>query len=124
MLLLNSCLPNYGPIMRIKKLALFSFLIIFSIPSFGLKYFFTEDLGIQGNIRRCKYSNGQVYTVNSINLCPMSVDGPSPSMGTGTGFYKATYLDGMTRVCIYDVLGSKRGIRVSSTDICPLAQEF
>lgn len=101
-------------------------LIIFLIPtsSYGWKYFFVEDLGIQGNIRRCKYDNGQVYTVNSINLCPMSVEGPAPNMGTGTGFYRGTYLDGMTRVCVYDVLGNQRGIRVNSTDICPLNYEF
>ena len=110
--------------MNIKKLISTSLLILISPPSFGLEYFFTEDLGIQGMVRRCRYSDGQVYTVNSINLCPMSVKGPSPDMGIGTGSYQGTYLDGMTRVCVYDVLGNKRGIRVNSTDICPLTQDF
>lgn len=110
--------------MKIKKLSFLFLFLVISTPSFGLKYFLAEDLGIQGNVRRCQYSDGQIYTVNSINLCPMSVDAPSPNMGTGTGFYKGTYLDGMTRVCVYDVLGNQRGIRVNSTDICPLTQQF
>ncbi len=99
-------------------------IFLFSTLTFGWTYFFTEDLGVYGNVRRCKYDNGKVYTVNSINLCPMSVNGPGPGMGSGTGFYKGTYLDGITRVCVYDVLGNQRAIRIDSTDICPLNHEF
>ena len=110
--------------MNMKKVVFLIFTLLISTSSFGWKYFLSEDLGIQGNVRQCKYDNNQIYTVNSINLCPMSVDGPSPGMGNGTGFYKRTYMDGMTRVCVYDVLGNQRAIRINSTDICPLNQEF
>lgn len=83
-----------------------------------------EDLGVHGVMRHCKYSNGQVYAVNAAELCQISMEDSAPGFGQGQGFFKGEYQDGMTKVCVYDVLGERRGIRVNSTSICPLNPKF
>ena len=46
------------------------------------------------------------------------------SFGKGTGFLAGEYLDGMTKVCVYDVMGEKKAIRLNSTSLCPLNPRF
>jgi hypothetical protein len=79
-----------------------------------------EDLGIRGVMRYCKYSNGKIYTVNATEICQISIEDSAPGFGQGQGFLKGEYQDGMTKVCVYDVLGEQRAIRVNSISICPL----
>lgn len=93
-----------------------------------MTYFLTNDLGISGLQHYCEYSDGNTYSVNSTQLCPMSVniDGfQSPPGSPGmTGFKSGEYRDGMTKVCVYNVLGNDRFLRVDGTDICPLTYAF
>lgn len=92
----------------------------------AMTYFLVQDLGVQGNVRRCKYNNGKIYTVNATELCAMSVeeDGPLPPSGQTMGFLVGEYQDGMTKVCVYDVLGNKRALRLNSVSLCPLNAKF
>lgn len=83
-----------------------------------------EDLGVRGVMRQCKYSNGKVYAVNAAEICQISIEDSAPGFGKGQGFLKGEYEDGMTKVCVYDVLGEKRAIRINITSICPLDPIF
>ena len=100
--------------------------VLLAFQAEAMTYFLVQDLGVQGNVRRCKYSNGKIYTVNATELCSMSVeeDGPLPPSGQTMGFLLGEYQDGMTKVCVYDVLGNKRALRLSSTSLCPLNAKF
>jgi hypothetical protein len=99
-----------------------------TVPAQAMTYFLTNDLGISGFQRLCQYSDGNTYSVNSTQLCPMSVDVDGVQMPAGapgvTGFKAGEYRDGMTKVCVYSVLGSTRSIRMNSTDLCPLTYDF
>lgn len=106
------------------SLALALCLAINSQTAFAMKYFLEQDLGIQGNVHLCRYSDGNVYSFRANSLCPLSVDAPGGGMGSGTGFLKGSYVDGMTRVCVYNVMGQQRATRVDSYEICPINQEF
>lgn len=83
-----------------------------------------QDLGVRGVMRYCKYSNGKVYTINAVEICQISIEDSAPGFGQGQGFLKGEYQDGMTKVCVYDVLGQQKGLRISSTSICPIAPKF
>ena len=48
------------------------------IPSFAWTYFLQQDLGVQGLVHLCKYSNGKVYTFNGTELCPPSIEDSAP----------------------------------------------
>ena len=37
-----------------------------------------------------------------------------------TGFLKGSYVSGMNKICIYDVLGSEVHITIKAAEICPL----
>ena len=92
--------------------------------------FLSQDLGVHGLYHLCKYSNGQVYSYNATDLCPLSIEDDNPEMsnpsasGGETGFYSGEYQDGMTKVCVYNVLGYNESIRVSSVAICPQTYKF
>lgn len=92
----------------------------------AIPVYLTKDLGVKGVMRYCQYSNGKIYTVNATELCEMSVEegGPLPQSGQTVGFLAGEYQDGMTKVCVYDVLGEKKAIRLNSTSLCPLNQKF
>jgi hypothetical protein len=85
--------------------------------------FLQSDLGVRGLMRYCKYSNGKVYTVNSTDLCQMSVEEGLPTRGA-VGFLQGEYMDGMTKVCVYDVLGQRQALRVGGVELCPLGPRF
>lgn len=87
-------------------------------------YNLVEDLGVRGLSRYCKYNNGAVYTVNAAEICQITVEDSAPGFGQGQGFLKGEYEDGMTKVCVYDVLGDQRAIRINGTSICPLNAKF
>lgn len=108
--------------------ALKAMLIVFGLaipfPAYAWTYFVQGDFGVRGLVRYCKYSNGNIYTVNSTELCPMSIEDSAPGFGLGQGFLVGEYQDGMTKICIYDVLGEKRALRLPSTSLCPLNAWF
>ena len=87
-------------------------------------YYLEADLGVRGLMRYCKYSNGRIYTVNAVEICQLSVEDSAPGFGQGQGFLQGEYQDGMTKVCVYQVLGEKRALRIPSTSICPLNPSF
>lgn len=95
-----------------------------SIYTHAWTYHLEKDLGVQGVVRYCKYNNGKIYTVNSSEICQISIQDSPPDFGQGQGFLKGEYRDGMTKVCVYDVLGEQKALRVSSTSICPLSPKF
>jgi hypothetical protein len=98
------------------------------VPAQAMTYFLTNDLGVSGFQHLCQYSDGNTYSVNSTQLCPTSVnvDGVQTAPGgpSQTGFKSGEYRDGLTKVCVYNVLGSNRFLRVESTDLCPLTYDF
>ncbi len=94
-------------------------------PAAAMTYFLSSDLGVEGFMRYCEFSDGKVYTVNSTELCPMSIEvGGAPTPSGIMGFKKGEYQDGMTKVCVYDVLGSERAVRVDSYELCPISPQF
>ena len=90
----------------------------------ALPIFLSQDLGVKGLMRYCKYSNGKIYTVNATDLCELSIEDGMQSSGQATGFLAREYEDGMTKVCVYDVLGEKKALRLSSASLCPLNAKF
>ncbi|MCZ4270883.1 hypothetical protein [Maritalea porphyrae] len=105
-----------------KKALLIS--LLFVGPANAWTYNLKRDLGVVGFQRHCLYSNDETYAVNSTDLCPMSVEDSAPGFGGGTGYYQGEYQDGLNKVCVYDVLGEQRAIRVSSISLCPQTQRF
>ena len=93
-------------------------------PSFAWTYDLQQDLGVQGLVHLCRYSNGKIYTVNAVDLCPLSIEDSAPGFGQGQGFLQGEYQHGMTKVCVYDVLGERKAIRLPNTDLCPLSPNF
>jgi hypothetical protein len=98
-------------------------------PASALDYYLQTDLGIHGMYHLCRYTNGQVYSYNATQLCPLSVsdnvNGPSmPNAPRKTGFKTGEYMDGMTKVCVYNVLGQTAAIRIGAVALCPLSHEF
>lgn len=94
----------------------------------AMSAFLQRDLGVTGFMRYCEYSDGNTYTVNSVEICPTSVDVGDSFSGGGssyqTGFKAGEYMDGLTKVCVYDVLGNQQAIRINSYELCPLSQKF
>lgn len=97
---------------------------IIATPAAAWTYYLERDLGIRGFERLCRYSNDEVYSVNSIDLCPMSIDDSPPGFGQGIGFKAGEYQDGLTKVCVYDVLGQQKAIRIDNFELCPLSYDF
>ena len=87
-------------------------------------FFLQQDLGVRGFMHYCKYSNGKIYTVNATDLCAMSIDDAPPGMGQGQGFLQGEFQDGMTKVCVYEVLGQRKALRIGAAQLCPLSPRF
>ena len=83
-----------------------------------------QDLGVKGVMRYCKYSNGKVYAVNAAEICQISIEDSAPGFGEGHGSLIGEQADGMTKVCVYNVMGEKKGLRINSTSMCPLSPTF
>jgi hypothetical protein len=103
--------------------------VVAAVPAHGLDYYLKRDLGVQGLYHRCLYSDGNVYTYNATELCPLSIHLDEPPMSNGrdqkmTGFLDGEYRDGLTKVCVYTVLGAKRAVRMSSVAIRPPTYSF
>jgi hypothetical protein len=109
--------------MRFVLLAAFLFFVS-APPSLAMTYFLEDDLGVQGLQHVCRYSNDQNYSFNATQLCPLSVEDSASGLGEGTGFKQGEYQDGMTKVCVYSVLGQQKALRLNATDLCPLTYEF
>ncbi len=99
-------------------------LLLFTKPLFGWTLFLQEDLGIRGNVRLCKYSDGKIYSFNATSLCKLQVEGSAPGFGVGMGLLIGERQDGMTKICFYDVLGERKGVRVDAVSLCPLNHRF
>jgi hypothetical protein len=101
-----------------------------ALPAWGLTYYLSQDLGVHGLFHVCRYSNGKLYSFNATDLCPLQVeDDGQPAVGAyqppkQTGFKTGEYMDGMTKVCVYDVLGHTEAIRIGSAELCPLSHNF
>jgi hypothetical protein len=88
-------------------------------------YHLQSDLGLQGQFRYCEYDNGESYTVNPAELCPLTVEDTPPGMAIAAeGFLVGEYMDGMSKVCVYEAMGAEKALRFSSTSICPLSTSF
>jgi len=96
-----------------------------TLPANAMTFYLSQDMGVHGLVRVCKYSNGKLYSYNATTLCPQSVeeDGP-PTTGHAVGYKSGEYQDGMTKVCVYDVMGNTRSVRIGGTELCPLNYEF
>jgi hypothetical protein len=117
---------NAGGYMRKSRILTVALLCCIATPAFAIDVYLRRDLGTKDFMRYCLYSNDETYTVNSTEICPLSVDGGN-NFGAGTtrhGFLSGEYDDGMTKVCVYDVLGERQGLRLRLTELCPLSQNF
>lgn len=94
------------------------------LPVYSIEVFLKRDLGVSGFIRYCLYSNDKQYTVDSSDLCPLSIDIGLNLGKNQTGFLAGEYQDGMTKVCVYNVLGEQKAIRKSGISICSLTEKF
>jgi hypothetical protein len=100
-----------------------------AFPAYALTYYLSQDLGVQGLQHLCRYSNGKIYSVNAAELCPMQVEDQGLPANSGyqpvqVGFKTGEYMDGMTKVCVYNVLGHAEAIRVGGAELCPLSHNF
>lgn len=99
-----------------------------SSPAWSQTYYLSSDLGVQGPLHLCRYSDGRVYSFKAMQLCPLQVqnDEPPPysSPPSTTGFKAGEYRDGMTKICVYNVMGKTQAIRISAVDLCPLSYNF
>jgi len=86
--------------------------------------YFQQDLGIKNGMRLCKYSDGNVYTFNATSLCELQIEGSAPGFGKGVGFLKGEQVQGLTKVCFYDVLGEQKALRFQAMTLCPLTTKF
>lgn len=106
----------------------FVVIVCLSDAAYAMTYYLRRDAGVQNNLRLCTYSNGQTYSFNATDLCPLDIEddvsGPVPNSAPRQGFLKREYQDGLTKVCVYDVLGSEAATRLRSTAICPLNEKF
>jgi hypothetical protein len=97
-------------------------------PAQALDYYLQHDLGVHGLFHICQYSNGRNYSFNATDLCPMQVHDDAPPATSAppqrVGYKKGEQQDGMTKVCIYDVMGTEEAIRIGATTLCPLTHNF
>jgi hypothetical protein len=93
-------------------------------PALGWTLYLRADLGVRDSMRRCLYSDGNVYAFDGWQPCPPTIEGRAPGIGRGTGFLVGEREESMSRVCFYDVLGTMRSIRVPIASICPVSREF
>jgi hypothetical protein len=94
------------------------------MPASAFPYFLQEDLGVHGMMHYCRYSNGQIYSFNAYQVCSPSIGDSAPGLGQGMGFLQGQYMDGITKVCVYNVLGQTRALRISGASLCPLNPNF
>jgi hypothetical protein len=100
--------------------------IMYPRASHATIYYFQQDLGVHNLMHYCRYSNGKVYTFNATELCPNSIEEEGLSFGQvqEVGFLVGQYQDGMTKVCVYNVMNVRRAVRISSTELCPNSYQF
>lgn len=46
---------------------------------------------------------------------------PAMAQMSGTAFLKYSYVSGMNRICVYDLLGSKYVMTIGAVELCPLS---
>lgn len=104
-------------------LVFFLSMFMFSSAS-AWTYNLVRDLGVKGVMRYCQYDNGKTYAINAAEICRISITDSAPGFGRGQGSLIGEYQDGMTKVCVYQVLGERKAIRKNSVSICPLSHKF
>lgn len=100
------------------------FASVWTIDANAWTHTLVRDLGVNGLMRRCQYSNGKVYAVNAAEICQISIEDSAPGFGQGPGFLAGEYQDGMTKICVYQVMGEKKALRLNGTSLCPLNPNF
>jgi len=50
--------------------------------------------------------------------------GSSTNVSAATGYLTGETVDGMNKICFYDVLGSTYTLNVKSVELCPLSHDF
>lgn len=111
-------------------------LFLFPTPSHAVTGFLKKE-EINGLSKICYYEVfGELRTVNlrSSQLCPVthnfeSVPRPqtraqNSASGGKLGFFKSELLQGMNKICYYDVLGQRKALTISSSMICPVTYRF
>lgn len=90
----------------------------------------------QGMSKICFYDVlGEIHTLNvsSVSLCPLSRNfdiTPSVPAQRGydssgkTGFLQGERVQGLSKICYYDVLGETYALTISSVRLCPLNHRF
>jgi hypothetical protein len=95
---------------------------------------------VTGMTKQCIYSglgNQYVRTINSVTLCPLSIQVSNPSSNYNNTYNQPTYnqpirssitafktgenTTGMTKQCIYSGLGNTYVQTISSVALCPLS---
>ena len=74
----------------------------------------------------CAYSDGEQYMMDGMKMCPISDSDAQPSgfPTHGVGMSVGEYQDNNSKVCVYDVMGEKTSLRISSVELCPLSHQF
>jgi len=105
-----------------KRITILLATVLHFVNCYGDEVLLQSDLGVNGSIRYCRYSDGKVYTFNALDFCEMAIN-TNDAMGIGdlVGEKKS---DDMNKICIYDVMGEKKSIRVSIVSLCPISQKF
>lgn len=102
-------------------------MFIIPVPASALNYYLSSDLGVHGLFHLCQYSDGNVYSFNATQLCPLQISDngpPTAASGSSTGYKAGEYVDGMTKVCVYNVLGTLKSIRIGAVELCPQTYNF
>ena len=99
-------------------------LVTASVDAYGSAGLQSQEV-VNGSNRYCRYSDGSVLTVNSIDSCPIdnssvSSDGSSSSNvknnNVGFGSLNGQKVDGSNRYCLYT---DGTVLTIGSTEICP-----
>jgi hypothetical protein len=98
--------------------------VTFATTASAMTYFLERDLGTQGLYHYCVYSNGKTYSFNAMQLCSLSIEDAAGGFGGGVGFKQGEYVDGMTKVCVYSVLGKQQFLRIGGVELCPPTYQF
>lgn len=105
-----------------KKTLYFIALCTLTFSTSAMTVFLQENLGVNGTLRYCRYSDGKVYTFDAIDMCALSIEA-SGFGGMGT-LLEEKNTGGMNKLCIYDVMGEKKAIRVGLSNLCPISRQF
>lgn len=81
---------------------------------------------VQGMNTVCAYSDGEQYMMDGLAMCPVSDQEAQPQGFSqhGMGMSAGEYQDNNSKVCVYEVFGERKFLRLDSTSLCPLSYQF